>query len=223
MACWYSMVPYIVDGLPAEQEKAARFMTQDPAALRQHAGPQLASVREAEDPGRGTPWVPAPSGWASGWTCRSAWTVTSTRPTPTNPSSCTGLLLPASSACRPRQGVKVGRQELYKMTFRGSRERPMRDLIARSMGSAGFDPGARHPGDHDQPLGARLLVRVRVRRGTSRSTQTVRLPGEVAARPFGRVTFANTDRSSRAYIDSAIDAACQAVEGTERVAASGQP
>ena len=37
------------------------------------------------------------------------------------------------------------------------------------------------------------------------------LPGEAASKRFGRVTFAGIDRSSRAYVDSAIDAASSAV------------
>ena len=37
------------------------------------------------------------------------------------------------------------------------------------------------------------------------------MPGEVAAAPFGQITFADTDRTSRAYVDSAMDAAYKAV------------
>ena len=37
------------------------------------------------------------------------------------------------------------------------------------------------------------------------------LPGDVAARPFGRIAMAGTDKRSRAYMDSAIDSAYEAV------------
>jgi spermidine dehydrogenase len=208
VACWYSMVPYIVDGLPEEQQKAARFMTRIPLLYANmlirnwHAFEKL-KIQGVSTVGPGSLWL--------GFDLDMPVSMDGYEH-PSNPDEPILLhwnAIPCKLGMPPRQGVKVGRQELYKMTF-ADLERPMRDLIARSMGSAGFDP-------------ARDIQGITINRWAHGYSfeygapwdnafyPNGPLPGEVAARPFGRVTFANTDRSSRAYIDSAIDAAYQAV------------
>ena len=89
-------------------------------------------------------------------------------------------------------------------------ERSIRDLLGALAGAGGFDS-------------ARDIQAITVNRWAHGYTFEYvwpwdkafypdgPLPGEVASRPFGRITFAGTDRSSRAYIDSAIDAAYAAV------------
>ena len=47
MACWYSMVPYIVDGLPEEQQRAALFMTQKSPVVCRRAAEGPARLQEA--------------------------------------------------------------------------------------------------------------------------------------------------------------------------------
>ena len=103
----------------------------------------------------------------------------------------------------------MGRQNLYKMTFEDM-ERKMRDLMARSLGSAGFDP-------------AKDIQAITINRWAHGYSFEYAmpwdkafypegpLPGDVAAKPFDKITFANTDRRSQAYVDSAIDAAVLAV------------
>ena len=209
VACWYSMVPYIVDGLPAEQQKAAHFMTRIPLLyanmlVRNWQAFEKLKIQGVDTVGPGAFWL--------GFRLDMPVNMDGYQH-PSNPDE--PILLhwdaaPSKLGMPPRQGVKVGRQELFKMTF-ADLERPMRDLIARSMGSAGFDP-------------ARDIQAITINRWAHGYSfeygapfdlsfyPNGPLPGEVAARPFGRVTFANTDRSSRAYIDSAIDAAYQAVK-----------
>jgi spermidine dehydrogenase len=208
MACWYSMLPYIVDGYPEEQKQAARFMTRIPLIYASmlisnwHVFKKLAIQRVATV-GPGSFWLgfdldmPVSMG---GYTH------------PSNPDEPIVLhwnCAPAKLGVPPREGVKLGRQELYKMSF-ADIERKMRDLIARSLGPAGFDP-------------ANDIQAITVNRWSHGYSFEYAmpwdkafypqgpLPGEVAAKPFGHITFANTDRSSRAYVDSAMDAAAQAV------------
>ena len=109
----------------------------------------------------------------------------------------------------PREGGRVGRQNLQRMTF-ADIERNLRDLLARSLGAGGFDP-------------ARDIEAITVNRWAHGYSIGYAwpwdkafypggpLPGEAAARPFGRITFAGTDRSSTAYMNYAMDAARSAV------------
>jgi spermidine dehydrogenase len=124
-----------------------------------------------------------------------------------------GLIHMTGALCKrglsPREGGRVGRQELYKMPF-ADLERGLRELLARTLDAGGFDP-------------ARDIQAVTVNRWAhGYSIEYVSpwdnefypdgpLPGEAASTPFGRITFAGTDRSSRAYMDSAFDAAISAV------------
>jgi spermidine dehydrogenase len=208
VACWYSMVPYIVDGLPAEQKKAALFMTRIPllyatVLIRNWRVFQKLRIQSLRTVGPGAFWLNAFLDYPvsmGGYE---------------HPSNPDGPILvhmtstPCKPGMPPREGVRVGRQELYQMPF-SDIERRIRDLLARSLGSAGFDP-------------ANDIQAITVNRWAhgysfeyglpwdSKFYPGGPLPGEAAARPFGRITFANTDRSSRAYIDSAIDAASSAV------------
>ena len=202
------MVPYIVDGLPEKQKKAALFMTRIPLLYASmlisnwHAFEKL-KIQSVDTVGPGSFWLgfdldmPVSMG---GYEHPSD---------PDQPIILHWGAAPAPLGMPPRQAVRVGRQELYKMSF-ADLERPMRDLIARSMGSADFDPASdilgitinRWAHGYSFEYGAPF---------DNAFYPNGPLPGEVAATPFGRITFANTDRSSRAYIDSAIDAGYAAV------------
>jgi spermidine dehydrogenase len=208
MACWYSMLPYIVDGYPDVQKQAAKYMTRIPLI---YASMQIANwkvfeklkIQGVDTVGPGSFWLgfsldmPVSMG---GYTH------------PSNPDEPIVLhwnATPAELGMPPREGVKVGRQDLYKMSFEDL-ERKMRDLMARSLGSAGFDP-------------AEDIQAITINRWAHGYSFEYAmpwdkafypdgpLPGDVAAKPFGKITFANTDRRSQAYVDSAMDAAALAV------------
>jgi spermidine dehydrogenase len=117
---------------------------------------------------------------------------------------------PTEFGLSPREGGRVGRQKLNAMTF-ADIERNLRDLLARSLGAGGFDP-------------ARDIEAITVNRWAHGYSIGYAwpwdkafypggpLPGEAASRPFGRITFAGTDRSSHAYMNYAMDAARSAVD-----------
>jgi spermidine dehydrogenase len=208
VACWYSMVPYIVDGLPEEQKKAARYMTRIPLV---YANTLISNWRAFEKLGIEGVQTVGPGSFWLGYSLDMPVSMGGyEHPSdPDEPILLHWNATPCKLGMPPREGVKVGRQELYKMTF-ADLERQMRDLVARSLGSAGFDP-------------ARDIQAITINRWAHGYSfeyglpwdkafyPNGPLPGEVAATPFGRITFANTDRSSQAYVDSAIDAAYQAV------------
>ena len=208
MACWYSMVPYIVDGLPEEQQQAALFMTRSPLLyadllLRDRRAFKKLHIAEVRAVSPDALW---PASWLDYPVSMGGYKYPMDLDQP-------GLFhmtaAPSQFGLPPREGGRVGREKLYGMTF-ADIERNLRDLLARSLGTGGFDP-------------ARDIEAITVNRWAHGYSISYAwpwdkafypdgpLPGEVAARTFGRITFANTDRSSIAYMNFAMSAADSAV------------
>lgn len=208
MACMYQMVPFILDGYPDAQKKAAGFMGRVPLI---YANVQLRN-RRAFDKMKvwGGRWVGPGHDWITSYL---DWPVSMggyEYPTdleqPGRPSSVREPTVPFVPL---REGTVTGRQDLFQTTF-AYFERSIRDFLARSMSPGGFDPAE----------DIQALTINRWPHGYSMEYVTPwdldfypggPLPGEVASRPFGRVTFANTDRYSVAYAHYTIDAAYAAV------------
>ena len=209
MACWYSMVPYIVDGLPEIQQRAALFMTRSPllyadVLLRDRRAFQNLGIAELRAVSPDALW---PASWLDYPVSMDGYEYPMDLDQP-------GLLhmtaAPTEFGLSPREGGRVGRQKLNAMTF-ADIERNLRDLLARSLGGGGFDP-------------ARDIEAITVNRWAHGYSigyawpwdkafyPSGPLPGEAASRPFGRITFAGTDRSSHAYMNYAMDAARSAVD-----------
>ena len=89
---------------------------------------------------------------------------------PTTPILLHCTATPTELGMPPREGVKVGRQNLYKHDVRGHGARRCATCMARSLGGGGFDPADDIQAITDQPLGTRLLLRVRHAVGQRRST-----------------------------------------------------
>jgi spermidine dehydrogenase len=204
MACWYSMVPYVVDGYPDVQKKAADFMGRVPLVyatvqLRNRRAFDKIAVWGGRQVGPGTEWVsmfldyPVSMGGYG-------YPMNLEEP---------GLLhltaTPTRSGMPPREGSMIGRQDMYGKSF-ADFERSIRELTARSLAAGGFDP-------------AEDIQAITINRWAHGYSIEYTLPwdrdfypdgpfpGEVAAWRFGRISFANTDRYSVAYTDYAIDAA----------------
>ena len=209
MACWYSMLPYIVDGYPEVQKKAARYMGRVPLVyadvqLRNRSAFDKMKVWGGRTAGPNADWIdmyldyPVSMGGYR-------YPMNLDEP---------GLLHLTAVPTRPgmplREGVAVGRQDLYQKTF-ADLERSIRELTARSLAAGGFDP-------------AEDIQAITINRWAHGYSIEYTLPwdadfypdgplpGEVAAWKFGRVSFANTDRFSIAYSDLAMDAAYSAVD-----------
>src|SRR5579864_2946790 len=108
-----------------------------------------------------------------------------------------------------REQHKIGRYELLTTSFE-TFERSIRDQLARTLGSGGFDP-------------ARDIAAITVNRwphGYAYEYNSLfdsfwleggEAPCEVARRPFGRIAIANSDAGAYAYTDEAINQAWRAV------------
>jgi spermidine dehydrogenase len=119
------------------------------------------------------------------------------------------LRTPCQPGLSAREQQRAGHYELLATPF-DTFERNIRDQLARVLGSAGFDPARdidaitvnRWPHgyayeynplwDPDWPEGKR--------------------PCDIARRPFGRITIANSDAAAAAYTDQAIDQGYRAVQ-----------
>ena len=117
---------------------------------------------------------------------------------------------PTKAGMPLREGVVVGREELYQTSF-ADLERSLRDLTARALADGGFDPASDIQAITINRWAHGYSIEYTLPWDSSFYPEGP-FPGEVAARKFGRVSFANTDRSSVAYSDYAIDAASTAVE-----------
>jgi spermidine dehydrogenase len=202
------MVPYLVDGLPRAQAEAARSMSRIPLV---YATVQLRTRSAFANMGT----------WGGGAVGTGAEWVSAFLDYPISmggyeyPMDLDGPGLihmtatPTIGGMSPREGAKLGRSAMLGRPFEDY-ERSIRTFAARALGDGGLDPADDiqaitinrwahgYSFEYAMPWDAAFYP-------------DGPLPGEVAAAPFGRITFANTDRSSRAYTDSAIDAAYAAV------------
>jgi len=208
MACQYQMIPFILDDYPEAQKEAASFMGRIPLV---YANVQLTN-RRAFDKMKvwGGRWVGSGHDWITSYL---DWPVSMggyEYPMDLNEPGVLHLSgNPTRTGMSPRAGTLLGRQDMYQKSF-ADYERSIRDFLGRSMAPGGFDSAE----------DIQALTINRWPHGYSIEYNMPwdkdfypdgPLPGEEAAQPFGRVTFANTDRASVAYAHYTIDAAHAAV------------
>ncbi|MET8830499.1 FAD/NAD(P)-binding protein [Streptomyces sp. NPDC004610] len=207
MACWNSVASYVMPELPAEQAAAMRYGVKVPlvyarVALRDWQPFARARVSRVSTPSRffssfGLPTVTEIGDFKMPSRPELP-TVVSLSATPGQP----GLI------CREQH--KAGRRQLMRMQF-ADFEREIRDSMARSLSSYGFDA-------------ARDITAITVNRWAHgyayeyNSLDDPHLfrpeserPYAQARRPVGRITIANSDAEGFGYTQAAFDAAHRAV------------
>jgi spermidine dehydrogenase len=206
LACWHVVIPYICEDLPAKQKEALASAQKVPllytnVVLRNWTSLQKVGANSVYAPGMYHSYInldlPVSIG---GYQCAR---------TPEEPI----ILHMMKAACRPgrpaREQHSIGRMELYTTDFE-TMERKIRDQLARTLGSGGFDPG-------------RDIAAITVNRwphGYAYQYNSLfdsfwleggETPCEVARRPHGRIAIANADAGAYAYTDEAINQAWRAV------------
>jgi spermidine dehydrogenase len=206
MACWNMMIPYLVEGLPAEQQAALHYGVKVPlcytvVAIRDRSAFDRLGMRRINTPGMYHSDVSLDSpvsigDYAFPASVDDPCLVRMTR-TPCQPG------LPA------RDQQRAGHAELLTTTFE-TFERNIRDQLARVLGPGGFDP-------------ARDIDAITVNRwphGYAYEYNPLwdpewpegQRPCDIARRRVGRIAIANSDAAAAAYTDQAIDQGYRAVE-----------
>jgi spermidine dehydrogenase len=206
LACWHMVIPYICEELPEKQKDALASATKVPllytnVALRNWTSFHKLGANSIYSPGTYHTYVnldlPVSIG---GYQCSQK---------PEDPIVVHMMKTPCKPDRPARDQHRIGRTELFNTTFE-TIERNVRDQLARTLAPGGFDP-------------ARDITAITVNRwphGYAYEYSSLwdkfwldggELPCEVARRPFGRLTFANSDADAYAYTDCAIDQAYRAV------------
>jgi len=206
LACWHVVIPYICEELPAKQKEALASAQKVPllytnVALRNWTSFQKLGVNSVYAPGMYHSGMnldlPVSIG---GYECARK---------PDEPI----VVHMMKAACHPglpaRDQHRMGRMELFSTTFEDM-ERKIRDQLARTLATGGFDP-------------ARDIAAITVNRwphGYAYEYNSLFdsfwreggvTPCEIARTPYGRIAIANADAGAYAYTDEAINQAYRAV------------
>jgi len=205
LACWNMVIPYLCPDLPAEQKEALHYGVKVPlvytvVGLRNWTSFQKLGLRGVSCPGMYHSSVNLDQAVNIGGyqSARSQ----------DEPILVHMLRTPCQPGLSAREQQRAGHYELLATPFE-TFERNIRDQLSRVLNGGGFDPGQdieaimvnRWPHgyayeynplwDPDWPEGKR--------------------PCDIARRPFGRITIANSDAAAAAYTDQAIDQGYRAV------------
>jgi spermidine dehydrogenase len=205
LACWNMIIPYLCPDLPAEQKEALHYGVKVPlvytvVGLRNWTAFHKLGVRGVSCPGM----------YHTSMNLDQAASIGDYKPSqsPDEPILMHMLRTPCQPGLSAREQQRAGHYDLLATSFE-TFERNIRDQLFRVLGGGGFDPARdveaitvnRWPHgyayeynplwDPDWPEGKR--------------------PCDIARRPFGRITIANSDAAAAAYTDQAIDQGYRAV------------
>lgn len=205
LACWNMAIPFLCPELPEAQKEALHYLVKVPlvytsVAIRNWTAFQKLGIHSISAPG-------------SYWNSISLnWPVNiGGYQSPRSPEEPILLHL-SRTPCKPglpaREQHKAGRMELLVTSFEDF-ERKVRDQLARSLASGGFDS-------------ARDITAITVNRWPhgygyeynplfDPQWEDGKAPNVIGRKPVGRITIANTDAAATAYTDAAIDQAHRAV------------
>lgn len=205
LACWNMVIPYLCPDLPGEQKEALHYGVKVPLVYTVVGVRNWTAFHKL-----GVRGVACPGMYHSSMNLDQAPQIGEYKPpqSPDDPVLVHMLRTPCQPGLSAREQQRAGHYELLATPFE-TFERNIRDQLLRVLGGAGFDPASdieaiivnRWPHgyayeynplwDPDWPEGKR--------------------PCDIARRPFGRITIANSDAAAAAYTDQAIDQGYRAV------------
>ncbi|MGI5168147.1 NAD(P)-binding protein [Spirillospora sp. CA-253888] len=206
MACYNTMVPYLMQDLPSPQKQALFYGTKLPMI---YAMVQLRNWRAWEKlkiyHTRFTSgdWVVAELDYPvsmGGYEFSKD---------PDQPILVHMIRMATAPGYRnPRGGIGPGRRDLFNRPY-ASFERSIRDQLTRLLKDGGFDPATDIQAITVNRWGHGYALEYG--RPWAEFWPDGPLPSVQGRTPYGRVTIANSDSQNRAYADAAIDAAWRAV------------
>jgi len=212
LACWNMVIPYICSELPERQKQALHSAAKVPLLYTNIALRNWTSFKKL-----GVSAVYSPGCYHSAFTLDLPVSIGDYHcaKSPDEPIVVHMMKTPCHPGYPARDQHRMGRIELFTTDFE-TMERKIRDQLARTLGSGGFDP-------------ARDIAAITVNRwphGYAYEYNSLwdefwleggETPCEVARKPFGRITIANADAGAYAYTDGAMDQAWRAVQELNRV------
>jgi len=206
LACWHQVIPLLSTELPAEQTASLRSAEKVPLVYTNVALRNWQSFVKLQ-----TRSITAPGSYFTDFGLDRRVSIGNYHCTklPEEPIVLTMERYPCSPGHPARQQHVAGRYDLYGTSF-ATFERNIRELLARSLSSGGFDP-------------ARDITAITVNRwphGYAYQYNSLwdpfwleggPLPCVEARKPFGRIAIANADADAYAYTDCAINQAYRAV------------
>ena len=207
LACWSTVIPHLCRDLPAAQREALAFAVKVPLVYTSVLLRNWTAFKRA-----GVSRVSTPGGYWRGFNLDFPLKVGGYE-SPRDPNGPIVVNL-SRTPCAPglpiRDQHRVGRQELLNTPF-AHMERSVRDVMARALGSSGFDPAQdilaitanRWPHGYAYQYNALF---------DSFWADGGEPPCVRARQPFGRVFIANADADAYSYTDAAIDQAHRAVQ-----------
>lgn len=208
LACWHRVIPYLTDELGEAQVEALNDQHKVPliytnVLIRNWEAFQQLGISGFEDPtgfwGAAVIDFPVSMGDYS------------FAETPADPVLLHLWKIPTTKDPKmsAREQAAAGRQALTEIGFEDM-EREVRDMLARALGPAGFDPA--------RDIEAITCNRwshgyaIEYMRPWDQYWPDGPLPIEAARKPWGRIAIANSDSGAYAYAHSAIDQAGRAVD-----------
>jgi spermidine dehydrogenase len=207
MACWNMIVPYVVPALPPAQRDALHYGVKVPLVYTKVA---LRNWRAFER--LGVSGIEAPAMFHSSIELDEPVDIGEYQASrrADQPIILRLLRTPCKPGLSERDQHRVGRADLLQTPF-ATFERNIRDQLTRVLGPAGFDA-------------TRDIAGITVNRWPHGYAYEYNplwdpdsffdggvTPNEIARKPFGRITIANSDAAAAAYTDKAIDEAHRAV------------
>ena len=210
MACWNTVIPYLVPELPDRQKEALAFGVKGPLVYTSIAIRNWTAFQNL-----GVSRVSTPSMYHTRVGLDQAVSLGDLRhaESPEEPIVLSLGRYPASPGKTRKEQHRIGRQDLLSTTFE-TFERNLRDQLGRVLGGGGFDP-------------ARDILAITVNRWpygyayTYNSlydpmewvfTSTNERPCVIGRQPFGQITIANSDAAASPHTDAAILEAHRAVQ-----------
>ncbi len=206
LACWHTVIPFLNSELPAEQVAALRSAEKVPLVYTNVAIKNWQSFVRLKTAGIYAPGSYFPETRLDHRVSLGNYHCTKN---PDEPIVLTMSHYPGQPGLPARAQHRAGRAQLYTTSF-ATFERNIREQLARSIGSGGFDP-------------ARDIAAITVNRwphGYAYQYNSLwdpfwveggPLPCVAARKPLGRIAIANADADAYAYTDCAINQAYRAV------------
>jgi spermidine dehydrogenase len=199
LACWNSVIPYLVRELPEPQRRALAYGVKVPLVYTNVA---IRSWRAFRELGAGTITIPA------GYFTSARLELHDPAATPDQPAIVKLVRTPCHPGVQSRDQHRIGRTELLATPFE-TFERKIRELFGRMLGPGGFDA-------------ARDIAGITVNRWSHGYAYEYNSlwdpawkPGEepcvIGRAKFGRIAIANADAGAYAYTDCSIDQAWRAI------------